>query len=292
MECIINKVNPEFNRNWTFQYRLSILFRQDGFSFVISHDESSKIWAIADYRYSEGNDANRYKPSGLDDISELSQEINSIDLLSLTYSSCEIAFSTERFMVAPESYAHKSYVHILMSVIHKPLPQEAFISETIFENGPACVTLVSKNVLDFVKTKWPGAKIRCASSVFVKSIMRQYSQLLKRQIFVQVWNGYFEIAVIQGMRLLYLNAFKYATILDIQYYLIFVLEQLGFTTSEEDIIIVGDSINGIELIAQLKMYFGGVQFGSDNSLAFADMFQSHEIQSYKYFTLINMPLCG
>jgi hypothetical protein len=125
----------------------------------------------------------------------------------------------------------------------------------------------------------------------VKGILRKHSQLLARQVFINIYPSFFEISVIQGLRLIYLNAFRYSSPSDVLYYVIFVLEQLGFIPSEEKVTLMGDINSDSTIFLQLKMYCGSLNLiEKPAGLIYSDSF-STGTGMHKHFSLLNLPLC-
>jgi hypothetical protein len=132
--------------------------------------------------------------------------------------------------------------------------------------------------------------MRVAPAVFVKGLFRKHSDLITRQIFLNVFTGYFELCVIQGSRLLYLNAFRYTAPSDVLYFVIFVLEQLGFVPSEENITLMGEISDSETIFNQLKMYCASLRYAKQPvGVEYGEDFAG--IHFHNYFTLLNIPLC-
>jgi hypothetical protein len=74
------------------------------------------------------------------------------------------------------------------------------------------------------------------------------------------------------------------------YYVIFVLEQLGFTPAEEKLTLMGDVTENSVISAQLKMYCESLKFvEKPEELIFGEAFSG--ITMHNYFILLNIPIC-
>ena len=90
--------------------------------------------------------------------------------------------------------------------------------------------------------------------------------------------------------MLYLNVFKYSAPSDVLYYVIFVLEQLGFVPSEEKITLMGNITDTSVICTQLKMYCESLQFvEKPDELKFGEAFSG--VALHNYFVLLNIPIC-
>jgi hypothetical protein len=55
LECILNQVDPQFEANQVFLYRLSIVLCPDGCSFLVTHSISNKVLKMSVYRLSDAD---------------------------------------------------------------------------------------------------------------------------------------------------------------------------------------------------------------------------------------------
>ncbi len=290
MECTYNQVDPQYETNQGLNYRLSVLLCQDGFLFLVTHVLSHQVLKIASYKL--GHDDVKY--NGLAgwpvNAYEYFSLIRKIDFLHLSYRQVDIAIASFKIATAPQEFFTPSNTLDLVSATHSVNPDDEILVEPIFDRGPAIAILIPGYVRENCMRLFPGAKLRSAPAVFVKGVMRNHSQLISRQVFINIYREYFEITVIQGERLLYLNAFRYSAPSDVLYYVIFVLEQLGFVPSEQDVTLMGNVAQSSAIAEELKMYCGSLHFaGCPEALHYNEAF--NDVAMHQYFTLLNIPLC-
>jgi hypothetical protein len=90
--------------------------------------------------------------------------------------------------------------------------------------------------------------------------------------------------------LVYLNVFKYTEPSDVLYFLVFVLEQLGFTPIEETITLLGGYSESTPILSQLKLYCPSLLYiEKPGQLEYGEVLSG--IPFHKYFTLLNIPIC-
>lgn len=291
MECILNQVDPLFETTHGFNYKLSVLLSVDGFSFLVTHTGSKKILKLAAYRLGNGDihlaEKNGWPANGV----LYFEQLKNTGFASLTYHKVEIAVSSYKISIAPHNFFIASNAKNMMSAVHQVSDKEEIISEPVFNNGPVIAIAIPDYIKEGCEAVFPGYELRCAPAVFVKGIMLKHSHRDERQIFINIHEGYFEITVIQGSQLVYLNAFRFLAPSDVLYYVIFVLEQLGFVPAEEKITLMGEhSVNPI-ISDQLKMYCASIRFPErPKGIEFGDAFSGIELQ--RYFTLLNIPICA
>jgi len=290
LECILNQVDPQFDNAQGFQYRLSILLSQDGFSFLVTHAETQQALKLTSYKTLhtdfQHNDSAGWPDSGDKYFNHFYDAGFSLQ----KWQRVDIAIATHKITVAPAAFLTLDNQSDIMAMVHQVQPDEEIITEPVFDLGPVIAIAAPRYLTEKCKTLFPGALIHCATSVFVKGLLRQHSKIISRQIFINVHLKYFEIVVIQGLRLIYLNSFRYTAASDVLYYVIFVLEQLGFSPSEEHLTVMGEISESDTVFAQLKMYCGSLKTATRPDIL--QFNQSYDgLSLHQYYTLLNVALC-
>lgn len=290
MECILNKVDPQFEATQGYKYRLSVLLCQDGFSFLVTHAASQKVLKIVSYKIDsfglQQDDLGGWPANG----NTYFEMLRKADLTQLSYKQVDIAIASHKITIAPHEYIQNGGISAIMSTAYPFSQDEEILTEPVFDLGPVTALVVPKYIQESCASIFPGSVLHCAAAIFVKGVLREYSKLIGRQIFINIHPGFFEITVIQGLRLLYLNAFKYSAPSDVLYYVIFVLEQLGFVPSEEKITLMGDVNKNSTIATQLQMYSESLIFiGKPEALVYGEAFAG--IDMHNHFILLNIPIC-
>ena len=290
MECLLDKVDPQFETTQGFNYRLSVLLCQDGFSFLVTHAASRKVLKLSSYKL----DHAALKPDSTSDWpqtgNEYFEELKKIDSTRMSWQSVDIAIASHKITLAPHSFMQDGNDLDIISTAYTVNPDEQILSEPVSQQGPVTAILVPNYVPQSCSAIFPGSVLHNSAAVFVKGVLRMHSQLITRHVFINIHQGFFEIAVIQGLRLLFLNVFRYSSPSDVLYYVIFVLEQLGFASSEEKVTLMGDVNANSTIFLQLKMYCGSIDFiDKPTELEYGETFA--EVAMHNYFTLLNIPIC-
>ena len=290
MECIFNQADPQFDAVQGINCRLSVLLGLDGFSFLVTDSVSEKVLRVSSYRLSH-TDVQPAEPGvWMANGNDYFAQLKKTGYTGFLWPKVDIAVVSPKISVAPHLFMEQGNELGIISAAYPVSANEKVLIEPVFDLGPVAATLAPAYISEHCSAIFSGCHMRNAAAVFVKGVLRRHSQLISRQVFINVHSGFFEITVIQGLRLLYLNAFKYASPSDVLYYVIFVLEQLGFVPSEEKITLLGDISANSTLFLQLKMYCGSLNFIEDpDELIFGEVFAG--MPKHNYFTLLNIPIC-
>lgn len=290
MECILNKVDPQFESTQGLNYRLSVLLCRDGFSFLVTHATSQKVLRISSYKIVHPGIQKAEMGGWHENGAAYFEVLKKVDLTQLLFNRVVIAITSDKITVAPHDFMEQGNAIKMISAAYPVREDEKILTEPIFDLGPVTALLIPGYIPEYCSTIFPDSLLRSAPAIFVKGILRKHSSLISRQVFININSEYFEIAVIQGLRLLYLNVFRYSAPSDVLYYVIFVLEQLGFVPEQENVILMGDITESSVIFSQLKMYCGALKFAtSPDDLEYGVAFSG--IAMHTYFTLLNIPIC-
>jgi hypothetical protein len=290
LECILNQVDPQFDNAQGLQYRLSILLSQDGFSFLITDAETQQALKLTSFKTLHADFQHNDAVGWPDNGDRYFDHLKSTGFSLQNWQRVDIAIATHKITLAPASFFTPDNQAEIMAVVHQVQPDEEIITEPVFDLGPVIAMASPRYLTEKCKILFPGAVMHCATSVFVKGLLREHSKIISRQIFINVHHTYFEIVVIQGLRLIYLNSFRYTAASDVLYYVIFVLEQLGFSPSEEHLTVMGEISENDTIFTQLKMYCGSLKTATrPDILQFSQSYDG--LSLHQYYTLLNIALC-
>lgn len=289
-ENILNLTDPQFDVARGWQYKLSVLLRPDGFSFLVTEKGSKQVLKLGSFGISPVETLHsETKEWPMNSIGYL-EELKKTGFQHISWQQVVIAITSYKISVAPEAFLQNDREHSLMAVTHTVNAIEEILTEAVFDLGPVIAVAAPKYLSEYCKMLFPGYSLHCAPAVFVKGLLREHSQLISRQVFINIQQGFIEIAVIQGLRLIYMNSFRYSAPSDVLYYVIFVLEQLGFVPSEENVTLLGDISESDIIFTQLKMYCGSLNVASQpEGVVIGETFNG--IEFHRHFTLLNLALC-
>lgn len=288
MECILHLVDPSFDQGHTEKYRLSILLRPDGFSFSVLDPRITTFVALEDYRLHPAGSSSRKGPDA--SCSAIRKEFENNLLLGKSFGKCDVMYASPKVTLVPpgfitdknkEEYFRFNHVLDAIELIESEIVPVGEMT-AVFAL-PACTSRLRDDL-------FPGSRIGCSATVLIQGLLKANAHILARQVFVNSWDSFFDIIVVQGRRLLYFNTFRKKAPEDIAYFVLFVLEQLGFIPAEEEITFMGDITSESDDYKLLSQYIDKISFA--NLFPFADFSPVFsEVLVHKYYTLFNLPFC-
>lgn len=267
------------------KYRLSILLQQDGFSFCVVDNRTRLYLAVYEARITAPAGAASDKLCSL-----VKKQLEGIGISRLPFGGIDIAWVSPKVTLIPAGFVHNLSIEDYFRFNHTldiseiVVKQEIPVAETTAAFSlPACLKTLA---LDWFQV----TKIGCSANILIQSLLRANAHILARQVFINLWGGHFDIIIIQGRKLLYYNTFKKSVPEDLVYYVLFVLEQLGFIPAEEELTLLGEIDQESNDYKLLYQYINSLQFGSAMPYAeFSPVFR--EVLTHKHYTLFNLPFC-
>jgi hypothetical protein len=285
---MINLVDPAFDKTQTQKYRLSVLLRPDGYSLCVLDTRTSLFLALNDEQFLPSNSATLPGNEYLQDhyISHFRKQ----ELIKFSYGQIDLVYASPKVTLVPPGFSKEETIEEYfrfnhpLSTTEKIKSQQVPVGEmTAIYAIPACIENLSN---EWFNSAYPGS----SASVFIQSLLKDNAHILARQVFLNVWGSYFDIAVIQGRKLLYYNTFRKQAADDLVYFVIYVLEQMGFVPAEELVFLMGDINADSEEYKLLHQFVYKLHFAGMHDLAeFSPVFS--EILVHRFYTLFNLPFC-
>jgi hypothetical protein len=213
--------------------------------------------------------------------------INNYQLTQKKFEKVNIVILNHHFTLVPDAYADVESL--------KPLMQ--------FTGGGPVKTVLRHHVKDlqfcyalqpdtgpFLERTFPNASIRHGGAVTI-SLLFSHHSLELHDLFLNLGDGFIEIASRRGGELLFYNLFFCESDEDILYYLLFMMEQFNLDPSLVRLGIACQRPVNDGLILNLQKYIRHVQFCvTDPSVRVKGELLS--LPQHYYFTLLNQHLCA
>jgi len=136
---------------------------------------------------------------------------------------------------------------------------------------------------------FPNASLRHSGVVSIHLLFSHHT-LKSCDIFLNIHDGFIELAAKRKSGLLFYNVFNYSTSEDILYYLLFMMEQFDLDPAFTKLGVAGQRPVTDGLMEQLKKYIHQLVFcAPEPSVRLEGELQ--QLPAHYYFTLLNQHLC-
>ncbi len=270
----------DFNKN----YILSIQISLDGFSFCIVDEDRNKLIALQNYAIQE-----------IDDYSVLTEDLDKLlsdlDIIKKRFNRVNVLFEGSKASIIPFPLFDKDASIDYLKFNHKLEHGEEVIYDKLNTLQAYNVFAIPTCIKNWVKDKFINYKISHFSSTLIEGLLVKYkNQELNNQVFVNVRNHYLDIVIIEGSKLSFFNSFRYKTVEDFAYYMIYVLEQQNLNPENIELIMLGEINKASKYYEILYKYIRNIEFIERNDF-FSYSYALDDVPSNYYYNLLNASTC-
>ena len=250
----ISQFGEEFDAEKSSQYKMTIQFALGGLSFALLDAETQTLIGLECYQselLAESNDLLRTLDRALE-----SKGLNGNDFRSVT---CLI--DHRLCTLVPETLFNEndkaSYLDFTFSI-----PEGCNILSERLENA-ACfnVFCCHKTLQNKLLSKWSRTTLTHTDSIFIESTL--LNKDLPTGVFVNVRNRDFDMIIKKDGQLFFFNNFKFNTKDDFAYFLLFAMEQNGFSGHDTPVCFAGLIRPASEIIELCGRYIEDIRFVED-----------------------------
>ncbi len=270
----------DFNKN----YILSIQISLDGFSFCIVDEERSKLIALETYAIQEIDDHEILAK----DLAEL---MDGLDIIKRRFNRVNVLFEGAKAALIPFPIFDENNLDSYLIFNHKLIHGEEILFDKLNTLQAYNVFAIPTCIKDLIKEKFINYKIHHFSSTLIEGLLiKNKNQDLHNQVFVNVRSKYLDVLIIEGPKLVFFNSFRYKTVEDLAYFLIYVLEQQSLNPENIDLIMLGEINKGSKYYEILFKYIRNIEFIERNDF-FTYSYALDEVPSNYYYNLLNASSC-
>jgi hypothetical protein len=214
--------------------------------------------------------------------------INNYQLTQKKFDKVNIALLNHDFTLVPEAYGDAVSLKSIMQFSAGGGPVKTVLRHHV-KDIQFCYAL-QPEIGPFLERAFPNASIRHGGAVTI-SLLFGHRSLELQDLFLNVGDGFIEIASRNGKELLFYNLFSCESDEDILYYLLFMMEQFNLEPLQVRMGLACQRPVNDELILNLRKYIRHVEFCvTDPSVRVKGELLS--LPQHYYFTLLNQHLCA
>jgi len=246
--------------------------------------ETQLIAALLDKR------SNKYVAWALFPISKDSSldKILEDEILSVSASSVSVTFTQNNYILVPALYFKKEALKEYLSTQQLYKAEETPCYDYVKNLESYNLYTVGKN-LDVLQKKYPGASFRHHSSLFIEQLLIENKGTEGDNVFVCVFNNYFDVAVIQQGKLVLSNRFQYQNANDFMYNLLWVYEQLKLNAEKVACTFYGEIEKSSDIFTLSSRYIKKTTMGDKGMPSCTAPLLS--LSPHKYHSLFTQYLC-
>lgn len=248
----ISQFGEEFDAEKSSQYRMTIQYALGGLSYALLDTETHTLVALECYQSNLLADSD-------DLFRTLERALESKGLNNKTFQSVICLVDNRICTLVPKPLFNEADQARYLDFAFQVPENYAIVSEPLAADSYN-VFAQSKVMQDKILSKWKEAQFTHSSTVFINSVMESDTET---GIFVLVRNRDFDMVIKKEGKLLFFNNFKFNTKEDFAYFLIFAMEQNGFSGHDIPVTFSGLIRPASEIIDLCGRYVKDIRFITD-----------------------------
>jgi hypothetical protein len=249
----ISQFGEEFDVEKSLQYRLAIQCSLGGLSFALLDNTIQTLVALECFQSDLLADSS-------DLFRTLERAMESKGLNNRGFQSVTCLIDNRYCALVPDSLFNETDQAKYLDFTFQIPEGYAIASEPLASAQCHNVYACMKALQDKVLNKWPSAHITHSSSVFVNSIIQNPD---RDGVFINVRNRDFDMLVKKDGKLHFFNNFKFNTKEDFAYFLLYALEQNGFSGQDTTAVFSGLIRPASDIIDLCGRYVRNIGFVED-----------------------------
>ena len=273
----IYHLDPNFVKEKSTEYALSIRFSTDGLSFCV-HDGFNKLLAF------------RFHPYSLDSqtevIAKVKKSIVEEELLNLRYKKVFVMPCKKEKTLIPAHIFNKNYLSDLYRLCQNAEKNDTLLYRKIRSMEAYLVESLPRSFVTFLTTRYQSLRIINSAYPFIVNSLS--STLMNREhLFIDIQDRYFDVLLTRENEVTLFNTFSYNAVTDLVYYILNCLKSCHTDTANLQTVLSGNLANDPKLYRTLSAYIPEISVLNDSSLTQV----SKNIHSSRFIHLLNVHKC-
>ncbi len=282
--------DKSFDAFRTLDYSITILLREDGFSYVLAQKVDGKLVGLADYTLDSRIQANTtLKAENF--LKQFASFVMNHPWLGKPFDRAKVLISNRWVTLVPAPLFDENQKELYLN-FNFPIPAGFVVAVDYLTDLEAwSVYALPLEWGKQIPLLMPGAQHTHAASAFIESGML-FCRINRHAeaVLIQPGRDWFEMAYFARSSLVFYNTFHYQSPEDFIYFVLFVFEQLNLNPEITPVWLVGDIEEGSPLHSILTRYIRKVSFPTrPDHLTWT--YEFNEVPGHVFYSLIYSQLC-
>ncbi|MBC8315270.1 MAG: DUF3822 family protein [Bacteroidetes bacterium] len=287
----VNRIDTLYKEVDLGNYFLSVQVGERSFSYCILDSVTNKYIGIGELKtpIAKGPGTQEIK---LPLVTFLKKVVASLPILKKKFMACKVIWEGNKSTLIPEALYEEDEQKKLLSFNIEVDPDDLIFHDQLTDYHAVNIFAIPQKSAEILTLTLAVDHMSHISSVLIKSILLNYREHLAHpKVFLNVRDGWFDLIILDQIKLHYVNMFEFRQPEDLVYYTIYVLDQLGFNSDQVEVILMGKITKNSTLSTLIFKYIRKVEFAHRNpTYNFSYVF--NEIPQHGYFSLLNLNQCG
>lgn len=171
---------------------------------------------------------------------QLQNALQELINLKVNYDQIQILHDNNLNSFVPKALFDKDKLGIYLQYNTKVFESDFFAYDTLGDFEMVNIHVPYVHINNALLDIFPTFEYKNAHTVLVEKVMHLSKNKFEKEVYIHIQKGYFEMVVVDNLKLLLYNSFDYKTPEDFIYYILFNLEQLGLNPENIKTFVLGD----------------------------------------------------
>lgn len=258
---------------------LSILITQDGLSYSIYDIDNNKMQALVSKQFS----------ANANHCEEIRQFLIDEDVLAMQFYNVNIVYATKCVTIIPDVIFEENQAENIFALNRRIADDEKILYSKLPKSQTVIIFSAKKEIVELLDKLFVKYSILPQSHTFIESGLTRTKISEKPnspRMFVQVFENFFEVLVIDKTQIANYNTYGYKSSNDILYFIVNTFEQLGLPQEECEVVFSGFIEPDDLAVIHLKKFVRNVYFESINR-DYKYFYRFQEFAPYYFYNFIN-----
>jgi len=273
-----------FNPDNCNNYILSIRIAPDGFFYTLFDIDKNKYIQLETFSFQGIIKDNDW-------VQTFRTLIDQLPFLLYHYNKIFVALDFPNPLLVPSTIYSDETKESLYKYNYYQERNTTLLTDELTNNQAVLIYPLSEVIRVNILELFPTALIKHQSSCLLEQIKQQ---LLHNndstQVFIQVNKSSFDLIVFKALQLTFFNSFRYNSLEDFLYFLLYALKNLSIDPNTQTVFLLGNIEKNSALVSQLLKYIRNIDYvDSTTNTDFSYVFE--EIDTHQFFNLFNLKNC-
>lgn len=265
-----------FSKASTDKYYLSVRLEPDGLFFSVYDPDLRKYIA--------------FESVLLAGVPEIYHYLSNHEVLNSSFRNSLCIVPSRKYTLMPEALFIPQRAEEYFNFVHTIEPGEELRNTTLLADDVRLIYASNMAWFQIIKDHFKQAIVLPQVAAFIDYIVPRFRNTTLSAMFINLYDGYFDLLILDGGKLQFCNNFTYKTVEDLVYYTIFVIDQLKINVEKVELKLTGNISPRQEELKLFRKYVKKVNvFEPANDVAVSYALNGVNLSGYT--DLFNPRLC-
>lgn len=290
--ALVSSYDRLFDQTAAEKFNLSIRFDPDGLSFSVYSPEHGSIVGLESLAFADDAILENGGAAAVKYFAIVKELFRNHAVLSRNFGKVCAIFVSGRFTLIPGPLFNGRNAPEYLRFVHKVSDDSGVLVHNVAPADIRLVYSINPQLRDAVEGRFPDFIPLHHLGALLDALIPVYKRAEQPEhIFADITNKSAGIVVLRKGLPVFCNSFYCKTNEDTVYFILFIMEQLGLNPEKVPLSVLGNIVKDDALFRLISRYVRNVsllQQSGPHTLGYA----LHQVETHRYYNLLNPALCG